>query len=438
LTKENIWNQIELIISNNIPEKEYDIWFKPLSGKFQENTLILTTPNKFFCQWINDHYKSIINSACKTIYNKKVDIKFKIDINGQLIKDTPPRSQFPTNTQKLQERYNFSSFIVGPSNELAYFACYDAASNLGQKYNPLYIFGGSGLGKTHLITAVANYLHKQKPLVNICYNSIESFINELNRALVNNTLNRFQDKYRKIDCLLLDDIQLLAGNERTQEELFHTFNALYDNGKQIIVTSDKKPKDIRQLEKRLRTRFEWGLLADLRPAEEETKVRIVQAKSRQMGLQISKTTALFLARQPESNIRVLEGYLNRIQAFSQLKHQEVTLEMAKSVIKPLLDQNHITAEDILRVVSSHFGIKVSDLKSNKKTRDITLPRQIAMFLIRKLTTTSYPEIGRIMGGKDHSTVVKGVKKLDKLISDDPGIHEKVKLVEKALRGRDSF
>ncbi|WP_052514957.1 chromosomal replication initiator protein DnaA [Dethiosulfatarculus sandiegensis] len=440
MIKENTWNQIEIILSEAIPEKEYDIWLRPLSGQVMDNKLIITAPNRFFCQRINDHYKGVITKACEHIYNKKMDIEFKIDLNGNFSNHAHLQNQHYSEFifKPFNDRYIFSSFIVGPSNELAYAACHAAANNPGILYNPLFIFGDSGLGKTHLLTAVGHFLKQHKPLVKTCYNTIESFTNELNQAIVGDTLNRFRNKYRKLDCLLLDDIQLLAGNDRTQEELFHTFNALYDNGKQIIVTSDKKPKDIPSLEKRLRTRFEWGLLADLQLPEEETRVSIVQEKSKQMGLPLSKSAALYLAKQPESSIRVLEGYLTRIQAVSRLKNLEPTLELVRTVIKPLVDQNPIAPEDVLRVVSSHFAVKVADLKSKKKTRDITLPRQIAMYLIRKLTGASFPEIGRIMGGKDHSTVVKGVKKIEILIANDSETNEKIMLVEKALLGRDSF
>jgi chromosomal replication initiator protein len=278
----------------------------------------------------------------------------------------------------------------------------------------------------------------ENPGAKVHYCSAESFTNELLQAVRFDGIASFQEKYRQVDCLLIDDVQFLAGRERTQEEFFHTFNVLYNAGRQIILSSDKMPKDIPGLEKRLRTRFEWGLMADLQPPDEETKAVILQRKAAERGLELSRKVASFLAHQPESNVRVLEGYLTRVIAISSFQGVEVTLDLVKRVVGPLVSERQVSIEDVLAAVASHFGIKVSDLKGSRKNREVSQPRQVAMYLARRLTRHSFPEIGRAFGGKDHSTVVKGVKKIETILRENPELAERVRLVERSLMEPVSF
>jgi chromosomal replication initiator protein len=288
------------------------------------------------------------------------------------------------------------------------------------------------------MTATGNYFlaRYSEKLVHYC--TSETFTNELIQAVRFDGIDSFRDKYRQVDFLLLDDIQFLAGRERTQEEFFHTFNALYEAGKQIIFTSDKMPREIPRLEKRLRTRFEWGLLADLQPPDQETKVAILQAKAAEKGLDLSREVGFYLASQPESNIRVLEGYLTRVIAVSRFQGVEITLDMVRRVISPLVAERQVSLDEVLSSVANHYGVKVSELKSSRKTREVTHPRQVAMYLARRLTNASYPEIGRAFGNKDHSTVVKGVKKLQIMITENHEVAEKVRTVERRIREGDRF
>ena len=433
VNENDIWLGALQRLRSLISPKELETWFAPLSLEMNGNLAVVVVPNHFFADWIRDRYRPVLDQALAGAVGRPMEVVFRVSEEGEVAlvsRQEESRAQ-PFNTN-LNPRYSFSTLVVGPCNELAYAACQAVAAAPGKQYNPLFIFGGAGLGKTHLINAVGNEIQTRNPGKRVYYTSAESFTNELIQAVRFDGIQRFQEKYRQVDCLLLDDIQFLAGRERTQEELFHTFNALHDAGKQIVLTSDKMPREIRGLEKRLRTRFEWGLIADIQPPDEETSVAILQKKAAERGLELSRSVAFFLARQPQTNVRVMEGLLTKIIAISRFQGAEVTLELVRRVVEPMMGTRQFSLDEILQVTADYFGVKVSDLKSSAKTRKISHPRQVAMYLARRLTRTSFPEIGRAFGGKDHSTVVKGFKKVEESIRKDPEVGDQVREVERLL------
>jgi chromosomal replication initiator protein len=330
-------------------------------------------------------------------------------------------------------RYTFDNFVVGSSNQFAHAASLAVANQPGTAYNPLFIYGGVGLGKTHLLHAIGNQIHRIWPF-QVVYLSVETFINELISSIRYEKIPEFHDKYRSMDVLLLDDVQFMAGKERTQEEFFHTFNALYQSQKQIVVTSDKVPKEIPELEERLRSRFEWGLIADIQPPDMETRVAILNRKAESENLVLPSDVSIFLASHIHSNVRVLEGSLTRLKAFSELEGEPISIDMSKNVLKDVLGEKRtaITIEEILRAVSRYYGLKPSDLKSPKRSKEIALARQIAMFLCRGLTSSSFPEIGSSFGGKDHSTVIHAVNKIETLLKDNRKINEDIAAIKKIV------
>lgn len=416
-----------------VSPQELETWFAPLGFEQEGNAAVVVVPNIFFADWIRDRYRPVLDQALASSAGEPLEVSFKVRESQTPL--VTPRAEQPAahavNTN-LNQRYTFATLVVGPCNELAHAACRAVADGPGKQYNPLLLFGGAGLGKTHLINAVGNEILSNNPGARVHYTSAESFTNELIQAVRFDGITRFQEKYRQVDCLLIDDIQFLAGRERTQEELFHTFNSLHDAGKQIVLSSDKMPREIPGLEKRLRTRFEWGLMADIQTPDEETKVAILQRKAAERGMALSRKVAYYLAQQPQSNVRVMEGLLTRIIAISRFQGAEVTLDVVQRIIKPMVGMRQVTPEEVLKATGNFFGIKVSDLKSPVKTRKISFPRQVAMYLARRMTRASFPEIGRAFGGKDHSTVVKGFKKIELLIKNDPDVAEQVRGVERAL------
>ncbi len=438
---DRLWAEIIQRLRAGMNAHEFETWFRPLGFRLDEDQAVLLVPNHFYSEWIRERYQESLARAITKAVGPGVGLAF--ELSDGPVETAPPDAQTmepmdmeaaePEPVSPLAPRYTFDNFVVGPCNELAHAACQAVSDHPGRQYNPLFIFGAAGLGKTHLLTAVGNHILKRFSGYKVVYCSTEAFTNELLQAVRFDGISTFRDKYRQVDSLLLDDIQFLAGRERTQEEFFHTFNALYETGKQIILTSDKMPRDIPGLEKRLRTRFEWGLLTDLQVPDEETKVAILQAKAAEHGVDLSRQVCFFLAHQPESNVRVLEGYLTRIIAVSNFQGVEVTLDLVRRVVGPMLAERQVSLDDVMGTVARHYGIKVADIKSSRKTRDVTHPRQVAMYLARKLTRASFPEIGRAFGNKDHSTVVKGVKKLDRVLQEDPEEAERVRSLERILR-----
>jgi len=436
-----LWRVVCRRLADSLEPGELATWFRPLYCQLEDGAVVLHAPNHFFGEWIRERYQRQLDQALAEAMGGSPRVVFEVASGevGPEPADPPGRVEAPRSEEafehqlQLNPRYSFDTFVVGNCNELAHAACLAVAENPGRLYNPLVIFGSAGLGKTHLLSATGQHILRRLPGQRLVYISSEAFTNELIQAVRYDGVSTFRDKYRQVDGLLLDDIQFLAGRERTQEEFFHTFNALYETGKQIILTTDKMPRDIPGLEKRLQSRFEWGLMADLQPPDEETKVAILQKKASEQGVDLSREVCFYLSRLPEANVRVLEGCLTRVIAVSRFQGVEVSLELVKRVMGPMMTNREVSLEEVLSAVAGLYGVKVADIKGSRKTREVTHPRQVAMYLARRLTRNSYPEIGRAFGNKDHSTVVKGVKKIQKIIRQDPEVAERVRGLEQRLR-----
>jgi len=446
-----LWDDTLTHLELNLSPQHFSTWIKPLKlVKIEQDMVYLEVPNRFVLDWVKENYSKLIQKILSEL--SAVSYRIQFNVAGQAKDALPKREINNTNSTVLSEehnkkipaahqsdinlnrKYTFEEFVSGSSNQFAYAAAMAVANNPATTYNPLFIYGGVGLGKTHLVNAIGNAIHKKLPQMRISYYTSEKFMNELINSLRYNRMDEFRNKFRSMDVLLIDDIQFIAGKERTQEEFFHTFNALYESHKQIIVTSDKFPKDIPGLEERLRSRFEWGLIADIQPPDVETKLAILKMKAEQNSIKLPEEVALFLANSVCSNVRELEGYLIRIGAYASLTATPVSLEMARDVLKDILVERNreLTVEEILKKVSSHFNIKISDIKSAKRLKAVVLPRQIAMYLSRQLTSSSYPEIGERFGGKDHSTIIHAIRKIEKLIEEDFQLRSTVDSLKKEL------
>ena len=445
MDKSTGWDTCLKLISENISSQNFNTWFKPIKLlSVNEDRLVIEVPNRFFQDWLKDHYLPLLSDCLNQATGKNYSIKFKFSKKGD---DTPtinPKKTFtPTSLSEekrfkennLNHKYTFENFVVGKSNDFAHAACFAVANNLSSKYNPLFIYGGVGLGKTHLLQAIGHRALENKGNVKVCYYSSEKFMNELINSIRYDKVEAFRKKFRGVTALLIDDVQFFAGKERTQEEFFHTFNTLYESSRQIIVTSDKFPKDIPGLEERLRTRFEWGLIADIQAPDMETKVAILKKKAEMERIYIPDDVAIYIASISKTNIREMEGYLIRIGAYSSLTGCDITVDMSKEVLKGLIneDDHKVSIDDIQRVVTKHFDIKISDIKSKKKLKNIAFPRQIAMFLSRSITGASFNEIGSKFGGKDHSTIIHACKKIENLLSDDKSVNATVRKIKEQFK-----
>lgn len=427
-----VWDRVVSGIKQKTSDQIFDTWFKQLRlVEEHKNTITLATPNTFTSDWINTHYKTVLREALEETFGRSVEIKFVVLERGQ---DKPEPETDAGLPEDLNGIYSFENFVVGSGNQFAHAACLAVADNPGRTYNPLFIYGGVGLGKTHLMKAIVQSCLKKNPRLNICYDTAESFTNEMINSIRYEKMPLFRKKYRNIDILLLDDIQFIAGKERTQEEFFHTFNSLFEIKKQIILSSDKKPQDIDDLEERLISRFQWGLIADIQPPDTETKVAILKKKALSKKIQLSNDVAFLLANSVKSNIRDLEGLLNRLDAYASFYKCPISVEFTREVLKDFIEikDKEPSPEEIQKIVSKYFNIKVSDLKGKKKNNAVVVPRQIAMYLIRKTTSLSFPEIGDLFGGKDHSTVIHSIKKIDSLYKENQQIKNSVESILKKL------
>lgn len=408
-------------------------WFTPLKAVTEtQEILVLKANNQFDRDWIENHYLEFIKDTIEEIYGITLEVKIISDDSEPLQKEGKSLKKEEKHKESklgklftgfLSPNYTFDRFIVGPSNQFAHAASTAVARNPGEAYNPLFIYGGVGLGKTHLINAIGNEVLKSTSnMARICCISAEHFTNQVINSIKSNKMEEFRNRYRfGCDVLLIDDIQFIAGKESTQEEFFHTFNALYESKKQIVLTSDKSPKDMSYLEERLRSRFEWGLLTDIQPPETETRIAIIKNKAESAGVVLPNEVGLYIAKNTTSNIRELEGALTNIIAHAKLLNAEISLDLAKEVLKNIVknqDNRFVTIESIQKEVVNFFGMRVQDLKSGRKQKNIAVPRQIAMYLARRYTGASYPEIGEKFGGKDHSTVIHAVKKIERLLGKD--------------------
>jgi len=445
LSMKDVWNGVLSSIGEKISQKAFDIWLKPLKLVNQgENKLELEVPNKFFKDWISENYQTLIKDTLFQITNTHFTVHFRLRDNAEEVAEKPsvvekisaPRPVKQIHKEDgLNPNYTFEAFVVGSSNQFAHAASLAVANLPAKNYNPLFIYGGVGLGKTHLLNAIGNRIVQNDHLSNVCYTSSEKFTNELINSLRYEKMTDFRNKYRNKDALLIDDIQFLGGKERTQEEFFHTFNSLYESHKQIVLSSDKLPKDIPGLEERLRSRIGWGLIADIQAPDIETKVAILCKKAELFNISLSNEVGLFLASNLGTNIRELEGALTRLRAYSSLTGTEITIAMAKETLKDILSdrQKLISIENIQKTVASFFSISISDLKSSKKLRVYAFPRQIAMYLCRTMTSSSFPEIGEKFGGKDHSTVIHAYRQIEKRSNEDREIKNSIETLKNQLQ-----
>lgn len=421
------WEAILSIIELETSSVSFNTWFKETELlSIEDNTLFISVKNEFTKEILNTRYIELIRNSALQILNKDYNIKFMLPneqtTTEQKAAKRNEQLQDPLNNpSNLNPRYVFDSFVVGNSNRMAHAAALAVSEAPARAYNPLFLYGGVGLGKTHLMHSIAHYILDQNPSAKIIYASSEKFTNELINSIRDDKNESFRNKYRNIDVLLIDDIQFITGKERTQEEFFHTFNALYEANKQIIISSDRPPKEIETLEERLRSRFEWGLIADIQSPDLETRIAILRKKAEIESLSVPEDVLLFIAKTVISNIRELEGALNRILAFSSLTNKPITVELANEALKDLISKDRpkiITAEYIQEIVATYFHLKPEELKSSKRTRNIAYPRQIAMYLCRKLTDLSLPKIGEKFGGRDHTTIIHGFEKISRELQTD--------------------
>lgn len=434
----NLWNQVLHKLEESIDKTEYRTWFEPTSFLSEKGESIdVRVPDTSFVDQISQRYSQHIRSILMDLSAERKKIHFVTDApsidTGAIPSPPAPQKDFPRST--FNPKYRFGTFVVGNSNQLAYAASLSIAENPSGSFNPLFLYGGAGLGKTHLIQAIGQKIQEDNAKMNVVYMSADAFVTELITSIRYDKMNSFRERYRSVDALLLDDIQFLAGKERTQEEFFHTFNALYEAQKQIVFTSDAPPKEIPTLEERLRSRFEWGLTADIQPPDLETKVAILRKKAEEKKVQITDEVALFIAERVRSNVRELEGLMNRVTAFASLTGHRIDIDLAKEALRDLLSKENkpITPAEIVKVVATHYGIKVVDLKSKSNARPVAYPRQIAMYLCKLLTDLSYPEIGKVFNNKHHSTVIYSVEKIEKLKQDDPAIATTLEVLARQLR-----
>ena len=427
MSASNIWELVLSRVEAKVNRHSFYTWFKPTSFVSDDGTGIrVRVPNVLFRDWLTKHYAAVLDEAFTEVNRAGATVSFVTEdppievVPGRDAEvPLPPEAEDAT-AGGLGPRYSFETFIVGPSNQFAHAACRAVAEAPSRSYNPLFIYGGVGLGKTHLMHAIGHYVLSHLRNLKLTYISSERFMNEMINAVRYDRVLDFRERYRSVDVLLVDDIQFLAGKEGTQTEFFHTFNALYDSQKQIVISSDCPPHEIPSLEERLRSRFEWGLIADIQPPDLETKVAILKRKAEAEGVPLPDAVAIYIAGKIKSNIRELEGSLIRLIAYASLTGREISLPLAQDVLRNVLqnEERAVTIEIIQKFVSDYYQLKVIDLKSRNNSKSIAMPRQIAMYLCKNLTNASLPEIGRSFGGKHHSTVIHSIKKIEALRRND--------------------
>src|SRR5687767_325574 len=428
----NLWDQILSRVETKVNRHSFYTWFKPTSFIAEDAAAVtVRVPNALFKDWLTKHYSGVISEALGEVQKDKLSVKFVSEspadppaatLGPQEVASAieAPAAASSPGAAGLNARYTFDTFIVGSSNQFAHAACRAVAEAPSRSYNPLFIYGGVGLGKTHLMHAVGHYVLQHDPTLKLTYISSERFMNEMINAVRYDRILDFRERYRSVDVLLVDDIQFVSGKEGTQTEFFHTFNALYDAQKQIVLSSDRPPNEIPALEERLRSRFEWGLTADIQSPDLETKVAILKRKAEAEAVPLPDNVAIYIAGRIKSNIRELEGSLIRLIAYASLTGREITLDLTREVLKHVLEQDDkaITIESIQKFVADYHQLKTADLKSRNNSKSIAMPRQVAMYLCKTLTQASLPEIGKSFGGKHHSTVIHSIKKVEELRKND--------------------
>lgn len=443
----DLWNKALEAMEAKVSKPSFDTWLKATKAEMIHNdTITITAPNEFARDWLENRYVNFISETLKDITGAELKVKIVIPQNveeeeEEVIDIKKVQQEIVTNSEEvpknmLNPKYTFNTFVIGAGNRFAHAASLAVAEAPAKAYNPLFIYGGVGLGKTHLMHAIGHYVIEHNPNAKVVYLSSEKFTNEFINSIRDNRAVNFRNKYRNVDVLLIDDIQFLAGKEQTQEEFFHTFNALHDDSKQIVISSDRPPKEIPTLEDRLRSRFEWGLITDITPPDLETRIAILRKKAKAENLDIPNEVMLYIANQIDTNIRELEGALIRVVAYSSLINQDMNADLAAIALKDIIPNSKprvITIIDIQRVVGSHFNIKLDDFKAKKRTKNVAFPRQVAMYLSRELTDYSLPKIGSEFGGRDHTTVIHAHEKISKLLSSDIELQKHMQEITEQLK-----
>jgi len=438
-----LWLNTQTSLKDRLGETIFATWIQPLKPRIEnEATLVLEAPDQFFKDWVHKHYNQLLSDAVNAASATRISINLAVapEPTAAEIKARPEeraaRTVEPRSANLLNPRYTFENFVVGAANRHAHAYSLAVALSPAKAYNPLFIYGGVGLGKTHLIQAVCHHIKAGAPgNLKICYLSSERFTNELIEAIQHRTTSAFRQKYRNVDVLVIDDIHFIAGKESTQEEFFHTFNTLYDAHKQIIFSSDRPPKEIANLQERLVSRFGWGLTTDVQPPDLETRVAILKKKNERESIDVPYEVIFFIAQLIKTNIRELEGALIQVIAYSLLEEKPITLELTKDVLKDLLKEPKklITVDFIQRCIAEEFGVALPELKTKRRNKTIVLPRQVAMYLSRELTDLSLPEIGKFFGGKDHTTVLHSYNKIKEGIQKDTALKERIERVIQAIQ-----
>lgn len=424
-----LWSELQRQLQQRLDPDEFRTWFEPLKVASEStDRLVLFAPNKRVLHTLEESYRPAVDRAIAGLDGEPFEVLFALEAAEK------PAS-VPRGTAQFNPKYLFENFVVGSSNQFAHAAARAVAERPSHSYNPLFLYGGVGLGKTHLLHAIGHEILRLHPHLDVRYLVAEQFVNELINSIRFDRMPVFRERYRNIDVLLIDDIQFIANKERTQEEFFHTFNTLYTSQKQIILSSDSSPRDIPTLEDRLRSRFEWGLIADIQPPELETKIAILRRKADAERVDLPDDLALFIARQVRTSIRELEGLLNRVIAFSQLTGRGLSVELATETLRDILSQTdrRSTGPDIIKFVARHYGLKVSEIKSRTNAKPIAFPRHVAMYLCRKLTDLSLPEIGKLFNNKHHSTVKYSIDKIDELRKSDEDLDRSLRQMESHFR-----
>ncbi len=441
VSPQDVWAKVMEYLERELSAVSIDRWFRNLTpAEVSDQTLTVEVPDEFFKNWIEEHYLELIYLGLK---NSGTSIsQFKLKVVPRKITDVPSApapferaaSEVRPDRPTLNSQCTFEEFVVGPSNRFAHAACLAVADRPAKAYNPLFIHGPVGLGKTHLMQAIGHEVLRRNPNASVLYITSEKFTNQLINAIQNQTTIKFREKYRTVDVLLIDDIHFIAGKEATQEEFFHTFNALHDAHKQIIVSSDRPPKEIINLEERLISRFEWGLVTDIQKPDFETRAAILRKKALRHNIPVSEDVTNFIAEIVHSNIRELEGALMRVVAYAELTNMHVTLDLAQEVLKRVVQESEkkITLDFIQKKVSDYFSIRINELMAKRRSKNIVLPRQIAMYLSRELTNHSLPEIGQSFGGRDHTTVMHACEKIKTDLEKDMSLKDMVNRIRQNI------
>lgn len=448
----NVWDKVLKILKKELSKPSFDTWLKDTKLLAVENdTASIQVPNEFVLDWVKSRYYNLIINALARVLDKEektLDLNLILDSESISQKSSVYKLQNKEHNRKnedytehtkfsphLNPKYTFETFVVGSSNRFAHAASLAVAEFPAKSYNPLFIYGGVGLGKTHLMNAIGHFVEMHNEAKRILYVSSEHFTNDLIKSIRDDKTVEFRNKYRNIDVLLIDDIQFLAGKERTQEEFFHTFNSLYESSKQLVISSDRPPREIPTLENRLRSRFEWGLITDIQPPDLETRIAILSKKAEAENVTLSDDVLLFIAKKVKSNIRELEGALTRLAAYSSLTGEKIDSDTVTDALQDLFPINNsptITVEFIQEQVASHFSLKLNDLKAKKRSRNVSYPRQIAMYLVREMTDLSLPKIGEAFGGRDHTTVMYAQEKITKELKNDHQLQENINKIKEKI------